>query len=1211
MGWIKDLFAPEQRTWEDFYRNRWSYDKLVRSTHGVNCTGGCSWNIYVKNGIVTWEMQALDYPVIDAEVPTYEPRGCQRGISCSWYVYSPLRVKYPYVRGVLLGAWRKSRKKFPDDSVAAYRSIMEDADLRRRIHEARGKGGFRRSSWDEVNELMAAANIYTIQKYGPDRIIGFSPIPAMSMLSYAAGARFLQLMGGVNLSFYDWYCDLPPASPEVWGEQTDVAESADWYNSRFIAVTGSNVLMTRTPDAHFLVEARHRGAKVVVFSPDFSMTAKIGDEWVPIHQGQDGAYWMAVTHVILQEFFVQRQVPRFLEYLKQYSDSPFLVILEDAGDGSYKAGQTLRAGDLAQYASVENAAWKLPVLDSKSGEPCLPGGTIGHRWQSTKGQWNLKLEDTETGKPIDPVLFLDGATDERLPILLSDFTEGSGDKMLKRSVPTRTIQGAKGKIRVTTVMELLLAQYGVSRDVATGDWPKGYDDEHCPYTPAWQERFTGVGAAQVISFAREWARTAELSGGQCSVIIGAGANHWYHNNLIYRAIITPLVLCGCVGVNGGGLNHYVGQEKLVPQASWGPIAFGTDWGGPPRLQNAPSFHYMHSDQWRYDRSFNDICPVAEQEHPMAHGHTADKQVLAVRNGWLPCFPQFDKSNFEIIRDAEAAGAKTDEDIVNYVVAQLKSGDLRFAMEAPDEPECFPRLWYIWRGNALLSSAKGHEYFLKHYLGTHHNSISEEQARDEVEEIAWREQAASGKFDLIVDLNFRMDSSALYSDIVLPAATYYEKNDLNSTDMHTFIHPLQAAIPPCWESKSDWAIFRGLAEKTAELAATHIPQPVKDIVVTPLMHDTPAELAQPRVRDWSKGECEPIPGKTMPNIKVVTRDYANLHNRFVSLGRNFRTLGLSVHGTHYDVDDLYDDYMKSKPVERWGGVQYPSLKDEVDAANVILNFAAETNGECAYRAYEAESKKTGIDHTHLAADNRAVRMTFQDLCTQPRRVLTTPYWTGVTVDNRTYSAYCQNVEERIPWRTLSGRQHLYLDHEVYIAFGEHLPTFKPRPEMMILGDLDKSSTGPGTLQLNYLTPHGKWHIHSTFGDTLRMETLSRGVEPVWVNDKDADLVGIEDNDWVEVYNDHGVVCTRACVSARVPRGLCMIYHSPERTLSVPKSQERGNRRAGGHNSLTRVRLKPLFMIGGYAQFTYAFNYWGPQGVNRDTYVLVKKLKKLVW
>ncbi len=81
------------------------------------------------------------------------------------------------------------------------------------------------SRWDEVNEIIAAANAYTARTYGPDRVFGFSPIPAMSMVSYAAGARYLSLLGGVSMSFYDWYCDLPPASPQTWGEQTDVPES--------------------------------------------------------------------------------------------------------------------------------------------------------------------------------------------------------------------------------------------------------------------------------------------------------------------------------------------------------------------------------------------------------------------------------------------------------------------------------------------------------------------------------------------------------------------------------------------------------------------------------------------------------------------------------------------------------------------------------------------------------------------------------------------------------------------------------------------------------------------------------------------------------------------------------------------------------------------------------------------------------------------------
>ncbi len=100
-------------------------------------------------------------------------------------------------------------------------------------------------------------------------------------------------------------------------------------------------------------------------------------------------------------------------------------------------------------------------------------------------------------------------------------------------------------------------------------------------------------------------------------------------------------------------------------------------------------------------------------------------------------------------------------------------------------------------------------------------------------------------------------------------------------------------------------------------------------------------------------------------------------------------------------------------------------------------------------------------------------------------------------------------------------------------------------------------------LNYLTPHGKWHIHSTYGDNQRMTTLSRGVDPLWMNDKDAEQLGIDDNDWVEVFNDHGVVVTRAVVSARIPPGICMQYHSPERTHGVPQvaaAQEPPRRRA---------------------------------------------------
>ncbi|MFO5197515.1 hypothetical protein RCL06_24280, partial [Salmonella enterica subsp. enterica serovar Typhimurium] len=89
--------SSRPRDWEQGYRDRWQHDRVVRSTHGVNCTGSCSWKIHVKDGLVTWETQQVDYPSNGVDTPDYEPRGCPRGASFSWYVYSPLRPKFPYV----------------------------------------------------------------------------------------------------------------------------------------------------------------------------------------------------------------------------------------------------------------------------------------------------------------------------------------------------------------------------------------------------------------------------------------------------------------------------------------------------------------------------------------------------------------------------------------------------------------------------------------------------------------------------------------------------------------------------------------------------------------------------------------------------------------------------------------------------------------------------------------------------------------------------------------------------------------------------------------------------------------------------------------------------------------------------------------------------------------------------------------------------------
>ncbi|MAE08433.1 MAG: nitrate reductase subunit alpha [Bacteroidetes bacterium] len=1201
MSWIKDLISPKTRKWEELYRNRWQHDKVVRSTHGVNCTGGCSWNIHVKDGIVVWETQAMDYPLLEKSLPPYEPRGCQRGISFSWYLYSPIRVKYPMIRGALVDIFNEEKAK-TGDSLKAWENIQNNPKTRRRYQIARGKGGFRRATWDEAKEIIAASNIYTVKKYGPDRITGFSPIPAMSMLSYAAGSRFLQLMGGVNLSFYDWYCDLPNSFPEIWGEQTDVAESADWYNSKFIACMGANLGMTRTPDVHFFSESRHNGTKTVVFAPDFNMVAKYADKWIPVHAGQDGAFWMAVTHVILKEYHYEKQTPYFIDYTKKYTDSPFLVEINEE-DGKLVPGRMLRANTVDKYKNIEKGDWKFLNIDSETGDFICPGGSSGHRWDGKDGNWNMKFEDAETGQKYDPVLSLLENNDDVLQV---EFIEYGKSNSALRGVPVKHVETKNGKVSVTTVYDLIMAQYGIDRGLG-GEYPTTYDDKNAAYTPAWQEILTGIGPKTVMQFAREWARTAETTHGKCSIIIGAGINHWYHNNLIYRAGTMALMLTGCIGVNGGGMNHYVGQEKLAPSDSWGAIMSGKDWQNGVRLQQTPIWHYINSNQWRYDGNQADYNTVPKNE--LSSMHSADMIVKSVKNGWMPFYPQYNKSNLDIVTDAENAGAKTDDEIKNYVVNQLKNKKLEYAVTQPDEEENFPRVWYVWRGNAIAGSAKGHEFFLKHYLGTHNNSIADEVADQFVKDIQFKSENPEGKMDLIVNLNFRMDTSALYSDIILPAASWYEKTDLNSTDMHSFIHPLSKAIAPVWESKSDWMIFREIAKETSELAKKHFSTPVRDLVNLPIAHDSAGEISQSEIKDWSKGECEPIPGKTMHNMVVVDRDYTKIYDKFISLGPNVKN-GLGAHGNGYQCADFYEDMLKDAGhLQEVDGVKYPSLYEDEEAANAVLHLSSLTNGVLSQRAYEGAEKRTGLSLTDISEGSQDVLINYKDLQAKPHRYNQSPVWSGLMNNGRAYSAYTYNIERLVPWRTLTGRQHFYLDHEGYIKFGEHLPTYKPSPRPEAYGELRKTVATGRAKMLNVLTPHGKWHIHSTYGDTLRMLTLSRGMEPCWLSVEDAEELGIKDNDWVEVFNDNGVYSTRACVSVRIPKGICFVYHAVERTYSTPKSQVRGGKRSGNNNSFTRVHLKPNLMVGGYGQFTYHFNYWGPVGVNRDTFVLVQKMDKV--
>jgi nitrate reductase alpha subunit len=681
--------------------------------------------------------------------------------------------------------------------------------------------------------------------------------------------------------------------------------------------------------------------------------------------------------------------------------------------------------------------------------------------------------------------------------------------------------------------------------------------------------------------------------------------------MAYRGIINMLVMCGCVGQSGGGWSHYVGQEKLRPQTGWTALAFALDWARPPRHMNSTSAWYAHTDQWRYETvTAGEIVSPTAPAGNWTERSLIDYNIQAERMGWLPSAPQLKTNPLEVGRAAKAAGKTAAE----YVAEGLKAGTLEMSCEDPDAPENWPRNLFVWRSNLLGSSGKGHEYFLRHLLGTDHGVLGKdlgEEGRVKPVEAKWHEKAPEGKLDLLVTLDFRMSTTCVYSDIVLPTASWYEKDDLNTSDMHPFIHPLQAAVDPAYESKSDWEIFKAIAKKFSEVAP-EVLGVEDDVVSLPMQHDSPGELAQPFVADWKAGECELIPGKTAPNYISVERDYPNLYKRFTALGPLMEKVGNGGKGIAWDtkveVHHLQD--LNGRVTDEGVTKGMAKIDTAIDACEVILMLAPETNGEVAVKAWHALEKITGREHAHLAEPKEDEKIRFRDIAAQPRKIISSPTWSGIESEEVCYNAGYTNVHELIPWRTLSGRQQLYQDHEWMRAFGEGFVTWRPPVDLKTIAPAMSQTGDSKHVVLNFITPHQKWGIHSTYSDNLLMLTLNRGGPVVWMSEVDAGKAGLEDNDWVEVFNSNGVLTARVIVSQRIKEGNLFMYHAQEKIVNTPGSQITG-KRGGIHNSVTRTVLKPTHMIGGYAQLSYGFNYYGTVGSNRDEFVIVRKMDKVDW
>ncbi len=382
---------------------------------------------------------------------------------------------------------------------------------------------------------------------------------------------------------------------------------------------------------------------------------------------------------------------------------------------------------------------------------------------------------------------------------------------------------------------------------------------------------------------------------------------------------------------------------------------------------------------------------------------------------------------------------------------------------------------------------------------------------------------------------------------------------------------------------------------------------------PLWHDTPEAMATEHgvVKDWKLGPdhpdgCDPVPGKTMPVIAVVERDYTQVFEKMTSIGPLLEKVGMLTKGVAYDVKREVDILRTRNGVVHGGaGDGQPRVETDVQMADAMLHLAGVSNGHLATQGFRFLEKRTGTRLADLAAEHEGKQITFADTQVAPVPVITSPEWSGSESGGRRYAPFTINIERHKPFHTLTGRQQFYVDHDWFLGMGEMLPVYRPPLNMTALfGETPIGEQNELGVSVRYLTPHNKWSIHSEYQDNLFMLSLSRGGQSVWMSDRDAAKVGIKDNDWIEMVNRNGVVAARAIVSHRMPEGTVYMHHAQDRLIDVPLT-ERDGKRGGIHNSLTRILMKPNHIVGGYAQLSYFFNYIGPIGNNRDEVTMIRR------
>ncbi len=300
------LPLPNYTAWEDVYRNKWTWDNVVRSSHFVNCwyQAHCAWDVYVKDGMVWREEQAADYPAVRSDTPDFNPRGCQKGACYSARMYDPARVKYPL----------------------------------KRVGE-RGSGKWERISWEQALNEVADLMIDTIKDEGTDRIV-WSNGPLYTFGPHAAGQMRLAML--LDSGTLDMNCEIGdghPGAAVTFGKIVAERSLDDYFFSDVILIWGCNPLYTQIPNAHFWTEARYKGAYVVAIAPDHNASSTHADLWIPVNAGSDAALALSLAQVVVSEKLHNEA------FLREQTDMPFLVRSDN--------GRFLRQSDMAKDGSAD------------------------------------------------------------------------------------------------------------------------------------------------------------------------------------------------------------------------------------------------------------------------------------------------------------------------------------------------------------------------------------------------------------------------------------------------------------------------------------------------------------------------------------------------------------------------------------------------------------------------------------------------------------------------------------------------------------------------------------------------------------------------------------------------------------------------------------------------------------------------------------------